>query len=107
MADAGGAGAARALPDGLADAREAVGSSRRAGPPRVRGDRQRDRGVRAGHVANGGVVVPTAEHALDRDALAIIAAAFSDRAVVGVPSRVIAYGGGGTHCITQQVPATP
>ena len=59
------------------------------------------------YVANGGVVVPTAEHALDREALAIISAAFPDREVVGVPSRVIAYGGGGTHCITQQVPTTP
>ena len=58
------------------------------------------------YVANGGVVVPTAEHALDGDALARIGAAFPDREVVGVPSRVIAYGGGGTHCITQQVPAT-
>ena len=57
------------------------------------------------YVANGGVIVPTADHPLDADALAIIAGAFPEREVVGVPSRVIAYGGGGTHCITQQVPA--
>ena len=57
------------------------------------------------YVANGGVIVPTADHPLDADALAIIASAFPEREVVGVPSRVIAYGGGGTHCITQQVPA--
>ena len=56
------------------------------------------------YVANGGVIVPTADHPLDAEALAIIAAAFPEREVVGVPSRVIAYGGGGTHCITQQVP---
>jgi len=56
------------------------------------------------YVANGGVVVPIGDHPLDADALAIIRSAFPDREVVGVPSRVIAYGGGGTHCITQQVP---
>jgi agmatine deiminase len=27
-----------------------------------------------------------------------------DREVVGVPCPVIGYGGGGIHCITQQVP---
>jgi len=59
------------------------------------------------YIANGAVIVPTADHPLDADALAIIAGAFPDREVVGVPSRVIAYGGGGTHCITQQLPARP
>ncbi len=57
------------------------------------------------YVANGGVVVPTADHPLDDEALAVIRAAFPDRQVVGVPSRLIAFGGGGTQCITQQVPA--
>jgi agmatine deiminase len=33
------------------------------------------------------------------------AAALPGRKVVGVRSRVIAFGGGGVHCITQQVPA--
>jgi agmatine deiminase len=56
------------------------------------------------YIANGGVVVPTANHPLDAGALAVIRSAFPDREVVGVNSRVIAYGGGGTHCITQQVP---
>ena len=59
------------------------------------------------YVANGGVIVPTADHRNDADALAIIAEAFPERDVVGVPSRVLAYGGGGIHCITQQVPSVP
>lgn len=58
------------------------------------------------YVANGGVIVPTADHPNDADALAIIADAFPDREIVGVTSRVLAYGGGGIHCITQQIPAS-
>ena len=57
------------------------------------------------YVANGGVVVPVADSPLDEPALALLREAFPDREVVGVPARVIAHGGGGIHCITQQVPA--
>jgi len=57
------------------------------------------------YVANGGVVVPVADIDADAGALAVIAEAFPGRKVVGVRSRVIAFGGGGVHCITQQVPA--
>jgi agmatine deiminase len=57
------------------------------------------------YVANGGVVVPVADIPADAGALAVIAAAFPDREVVGVRSRVVGFGGGGVHCITQQVPA--
>ena len=57
------------------------------------------------YVANGGVVVPLAGRPADDDALAAVAAAWPGRAVVGVPATTIAYGGGGPHCITQQVPA--
>ncbi|GAA2132926.1 agmatine deiminase family protein [Kitasatospora kazusensis] len=56
------------------------------------------------YVANGGVVVPIADAPGDEGALAVIAAALPGRKVVGVRTRVIAYGGGGIHCITQQVP---
>jgi agmatine deiminase len=59
------------------------------------------------YICNGGVVVPVAglDPDMDEQALAVIAAAYPGREVVGVPGLVIAYGGGGPHCITQQVPA--
>jgi agmatine deiminase len=56
-------------------------------------------------VANGGVVVPVPGLPQDGEALARIAELFPGREVVGVPGEVLAYGGGGVHCITQQVPA--
>jgi agmatine deiminase len=56
------------------------------------------------YICNGGVVVPIAGAETDEQALAMIAAAYPGREVVGVPGLVIAYGGGGPHCITQQVP---
>ncbi|MGW5528630.1 agmatine deiminase family protein [Streptomyces xanthochromogenes] len=59
------------------------------------------------YVANGGVVVPVAGLPQDAEALAVIAAACPDRKVVGVPTTALAHGGGGIHCITQQVPAAP
>ncbi|MFE2087354.1 agmatine deiminase family protein [Streptomyces sp. NPDC002596] len=56
------------------------------------------------YVANGGVVVPVAGAPQDLAALEVIAAAYPDREVAGVSAPVIAYGGGGVHCITQQIP---
>jgi agmatine deiminase len=57
------------------------------------------------YLCNGGVVVPTAGVPSDGEALERIGQAYPGREVVGVPGRVIAFGGGGPHCITQQVPA--
>ncbi|MFF9147923.1 agmatine/peptidylarginine deiminase [Streptomyces sp. NPDC014861] len=57
------------------------------------------------YVANGGVVVPVAGQPQDEAALAVIASAYPGREVVPVRAAAIAYGGGGVHCITQQVPA--
>jgi agmatine deiminase len=57
------------------------------------------------YVCNGAVIVPVTEVEFDDEALAIIGDAFPGRSVVPVPGTVIAYGGGGPHCITQQVPA--
>jgi agmatine deiminase len=58
------------------------------------------------YICNGAVIVPVAGADTDADALAIIGAAYPDRDVVAVPGLVLAFGGGGPHCITQQVPAT-
>ena len=58
------------------------------------------------YVVNGGVIVPVCGHDADDDMLAIIAAEHPGREVVGVDvGAILAYGGGGIHCITQQVPA--
>ncbi|MFD0375019.1 agmatine/peptidylarginine deiminase [Streptomyces sp. NPDC127112] len=59
------------------------------------------------YIANGGVVVPVAGVPQDEDALAVIASAHPGRKVVGVRALAIAFGGGGVHCITQQIPALP
>jgi agmatine deiminase len=58
------------------------------------------------YICNGGVIVPIAGADTDSDALRIIAEAYPDREVVAVPGLVLAYGGGGPHCITQQVPVS-
>jgi agmatine deiminase len=57
------------------------------------------------YVCNGAVIVPVAGAETDEAALATIGEAYPGREVVGVPGAVLAYGGGGPHCITQQVPA--
>ena len=55
------------------------------------------------YVANGGVIVPIANTAMDRCAMDLIQEAFPGREVVGAPAQCIAFGGGGVHCITQQM----
>ncbi|MGZ4736646.1 MAG: agmatine deiminase family protein [Acidimicrobiia bacterium] len=54
---------------------------------------------------NGAVLVPVAGTPSDADALDLIGACFPGREVIGIPGAVLAYGGGGVHCITQPVPA--
>lgn len=57
------------------------------------------------YLANGACIVPvTAGADLDK-ALDAVQSVIPDREVVGVPGTVLAFGGGGVHCITQQVPA--
>jgi agmatine deiminase len=57
------------------------------------------------YLCNGAAIVPVCGAPSDLPALALIRRALPDREVVPVPGAVIAYGGGGPHCITQQVPA--
>jgi len=60
------------------------------------------------YVVNGAVIVPVCGHPADADMAAIIGAAFGGREVVSVPvGAILAHGGGGIHCITQQIPALP
>jgi agmatine deiminase len=60
------------------------------------------------YVCNGAVIVPQAgQRDLDERALELYRLAFPGREAVGVPGRTIAFGGGGPHCITQQVPQPP
>lgn len=57
------------------------------------------------YLANGVAIVPTAGDAKDADAIAQISELYPDREVVGVPATTVDFGGGGPHCITQQIPA--
>jgi agmatine deiminase len=59
------------------------------------------------YFCNGGLIVPVTGHPADDDVLAQIADHVPGRAVVPVPGAVLAHGGGGPHCITQQIPAAP
>jgi len=58
------------------------------------------------YVCNGGLIVPTRGEETDAEALALLASLFPGREAVAVPGDTLALGGGGVHCITQQVPAT-
>lgn len=56
------------------------------------------------YLVNGGAIVPTGGVPRDEEALELIHSAFPDREVVPVPGAILSFGGGGPHCITQQVP---
>jgi agmatine deiminase len=56
------------------------------------------------YICNRAVIVPVAGVDTDQEALEIIAGCYPGREVIPVPGLVLAYGGGGPHCITQQVP---
>ena len=53
---------------------------------------------------NGGIVAPQVDQPDDDVGFALLRELFPDREVVGAPSRLLAYGGGGIGCITQQMP---
>jgi len=60
------------------------------------------------YIVNGGVVVPVCgdDPSRDEEALRMLASVFEPREVVPVPGRTLAEGGGGVHCIAQQVPVS-
>lgn len=58
------------------------------------------------YAGNGFVVVPVCGHPADAEMVGIIADQYPEREVIPLDvGAVLAYGGGGIHCITQQVPA--
>ena len=57
------------------------------------------------YLANGAVIVPLGGNEADGPALDMLRETYPDRIVLGVPGTVLAFGGGGPHCITQQIPA--
>ncbi|CAM5468510.1 agmatine deiminase family protein [Leifsonia shinshuensis] len=57
------------------------------------------------YLANGAVIVPVDSGADVADALSAIQEIYPEREVVGVNAATVATGGGGPHCITQQIPA--
>jgi agmatine deiminase len=60
------------------------------------------------YVGNGFVLVPTCGHEADADMLALIGEQYPGRDVIGLDvGAVLAKGGGGIHCITQQIPLDP
>ena len=56
------------------------------------------------YLCNGGLIVPTRGAETDAEALALLGALYPGREAVAVPGETLAVGGGGVHCITQQVP---
>jgi agmatine deiminase len=57
------------------------------------------------YLVNGGVIVPVDGGAGAERSLAWLRDIYPDREVIGVEAATIATGGGGPHCITQQIPA--
>jgi agmatine deiminase len=58
------------------------------------------------YVGNGFVIVPTCGHEADDDMIAVIGGLYPGRETFGLDvGAVLAHGGGGIHCITQQQPA--
>jgi len=57
------------------------------------------------YIANGGVVVPTFNDPVDRQALGILSELFPGRTVTGIHAVDLVLGRGTLHCLTQQQPA--
>lgn len=58
------------------------------------------------YIGNGFVTVPVCGHAADDDMVSMIGGYFPDREIIPLDiGEILAVGGGGIHCVTQQVPA--
>ena len=57
------------------------------------------------YMVNGGIVMPLLDPRTDQQAAEALSRACPGRLIVGVPAREILLGGGGIHCITQQIPS--
>jgi agmatine deiminase len=57
------------------------------------------------YICNGALIVPTRGEETDAEALAMLESLYPSREAVAVAGETLALGGGGVHCITQQVPA--
>jgi agmatine deiminase len=57
------------------------------------------------YICNGGLIVPTLGEETDAEALALLESLYPGREAVAVPGETLALGGGGVHCVTQQIPA--
>jgi len=57
------------------------------------------------YLVNGGVIVPADGEPNDEAVLVQLKRVYPDREIVTVPGAIILEGGGGPHCITQQIPA--
>ncbi|HTU14582.1 MAG TPA: agmatine deiminase family protein [Solirubrobacterales bacterium] len=58
------------------------------------------------YIANGALIVPVGgiDPDMDQEALSRLSGLFPGREAIGIDGRVLALGGGGIHCITQQIP---
>jgi agmatine deiminase len=56
------------------------------------------------YIANGAVIVPTGGDVSDGPVLEFLTTVYPGREIVGVPGATLLFGGGGPHCITQQIP---
>ncbi len=57
------------------------------------------------YVADDALIVPVTGAETDGAALELLAGLYPGREAVPVSGTTLAHGGGGVHCITQQVPA--
>jgi len=58
------------------------------------------------YICNDAVIVPVCGHKADEEMLALLGELIRGRDIIGLQiGQILAHGGGGIHCITQQVPA--